>query len=185
VDDAVAAGRARSGVETAEELTEARASMVAAFAAADNARRVPWYGPEMSVASALTARIMETWAHAQDVFDTLGCAHPVTSALRQVAHIGVRALPNSFVSHQRAVPSVAVSVELRSPDGEAWSWGPADAPERVSGPAVDFCLVVTQRRHVADTALVMRGDVATEWMGIAQAFAGGAGSGRAPGQFSS
>ena len=168
------------------ELTAARAAMVAAFAAADQSARVPWYGPEMSVASALTARIMETWAHGQDVFDACDRPHPVTSALRQVAHLGVRALPNSFISHRREVPNVPVAVELRSPeDGDdVWSWGPADAADRVTGPAVDFCLVVTQRRHVTDTALVMHGAVATEWMSVAQAFAGGPGSGRTPGQFS-
>jgi hypothetical protein len=49
----------------------------------------------------------------------------------------------------------------------------------VHGSALDFCLVVTQRRHIADTALVVEGDAAVEWMGIAQAFAGPPGPGRA------
>ena len=62
-------------------------------------------------------------------------------------------------------------------------FGRDDATNMVQGPAVDFCLVVTQRRHVADTALVARGDVAAEWLTIAQAFAGPPGQGRAPGQF--
>ena len=48
---------------------------------------------------------------------------------------------------------------------------------------MDFCLLVTQRRHVADTALVPEGDIATEWLTIAQAFAGPPGAGRQPGQF--
>jgi hypothetical protein len=42
----------------------------------------------------------------------------------------------------------------------------------VHGSAIDFCLVVTQRRHLADTALVVEGDAAQEWMALAQAFAG-------------
>ena len=183
VDAVAVEGRRRTGPETADELNVGRRAMAAAFTAADPAARVPWYGPEMSVASALTARIMETWAHGQDVFDALGREHPLTRALRQVAHIGVRALPNSFISNGREVPSVPVSVQLVAPDGQTWAWGPDQAVERVSGPAVDFCLVVTQRRHVADTALVTTGDVSTEWMSIAQAFAGAPGTGREPGQF--
>jgi hypothetical protein len=53
----------------------------------------------------------------------------------------------------------------------------------VAGAAVDFCLVVTQRRHVADTELRVEGPAAEEWMRIAQAFAGPPGPGRKPGQF--
>ena len=185
VDAVAAAGRRRSGASTLAEFRTARAAMVDAFASADPAPRVPWYGPEMSVASAVTARIMESWAHGQDVFDAVARPHAVTRALRQVAHIGVRALPNSFISHGRVVPSAVVFVELAAPDGASWAWGASDAAERVSGPAIDFCLVVTQRRHVDDTALVTVGEMAAEWMTIAQAFAGEAGTGRAPGQFTS
>ena len=61
--------------------------------------------------------------------------------------------------------------------------GGAGADNVVSGSALDFCLVVTQRRHLADTGLSVVGRAATEWMAIAQAFAGGVGAGRAPGQF--
>ena len=177
------ANRGRSGAEVLEWFTEARATMIQAFAHADQTMRVPWYGPDMSVASALTARIMETWAHGQDVFDGLGLAHPVTSALRQVAHIGVRTLPNSYVSNGLPVPAESVFVSLTAPDGTDWQWGDAAAANRVTAPAVDFCLVVTQRRHLADTAVATEGAVAAEWMSIALAFAGGAGAGRRPGQF--
>lgn len=183
VDRVTEASRTLSGTEVAARFSTARAAMVAAFLAADPRLRVPWYGPEMSIASALTARIMETWAHGQDVYDGLGLSHPVTVALRQVAHIGVRALPNSFTSHGREVPAAPVRVELVAPNGESWVWGPDDASDRVQGPATDFCLVVTQRRHRADTAIITEGVVADEWISIAQAFAGEAGTGRAAGQF--
>jgi uncharacterized protein (TIGR03084 family) len=159
---------------------EARTSMVDALLALDPSTRVPWYGPDMSVASSLTARIMETWAHGQDVADALGAVRTPTRALRQVAHIGVRALPNSFVTRGREVPDAPVYVALRSPDGEEWTWGDPSLPDQVSGDAVEFCLVVTQRRHRSDTTLVITGPVATEWMAIAQAFAGPPGAGREP-----
>ena len=66
------------------------------------------------------------------------------------------------------------------PSGEQWTWGDAAARDRVQGDAIEFCLVVTQRRNVADTTLAMSGPVATRWMGIAQAFAGAPGAGRPP-----
>ncbi len=81
------------------------------------------------------------------------------------------------------MPDQPVRVDLTSPTGEHWTWGPDDAADAVSGAAVDFCLVVTQRRHPADTGLVATGPVAAEWMTIAQAFAGPPGAGRRPGQF--
>ena len=137
----------------------------------------------MSAASSLTARIMETWAHGQDVADALGRSRTPTPALRHVAHLGVRALPNSYRARRLAAPEVDVYVALDGLHGEPWVWGPETAANRVEGPALDFCLVVTQRRHVDDTALVTHGDVAHEWMRIAQAFAGPPGAGRRPGQF--
>jgi uncharacterized protein (TIGR03084 family) len=160
-----------------------RRLMVEAFRAAEPSRRVPWFGPDMTVASQATARLMETWAHGQDVADALGLPPVVSARLRHVAHLGVRAFANSFRSHGLAVPDTAVRVELAAPDGGVWTWGPPDAIDRVSGPALDFCMMVTQRRHLADTALHAAGDVARRWVSIAQAFAGPPGPGREPGQF--
>jgi uncharacterized protein (TIGR03084 family) len=157
----------------------ARAAMLDSLGALDPSTRVPWYGPDMSVASSLTARIMETWAHGQDVADALGARHTVTSALRQVAYIGVRTFANSFRARGLDVPDVPVQVVLTGPGGETWAWG-EPAADAVRGDALEFCLVVTQRRHVADTALAVTGPVATQWMQVAQAFAGPPGPGRRP-----
>jgi uncharacterized protein (TIGR03084 family) len=126
---------------------------------------------------------METWAHGQDVADALGVVRTPTDRLRHVAHIGVRALPFSFALRGRPTPEVSVRVEVSGPSGAGWTWGPADAANRVSGPALDFCLLVTQRRHRDDLALRVEGPVAEEWVEIAQAFAGAPGAGRRAGQF--
>jgi uncharacterized protein (TIGR03084 family) len=158
----------------------ARTAMIDALTSLDPSTRVPWYGPDMSIASSLTARIMETWAHGQDVADALDATRSPTRALRQVAHIGARTMPNSFATRGLEVPDVAVYVALVSPDGDQWTWGDPNASDRVEGDAVEFCLVVTQRRHLDDTSLVVAGPVATRWMAIAQAFAGPPGTGRAP-----
>lgn len=161
----------------------ARDELLAMFLALEPAQRVPWFGPDMSAPAALTARIMETWAHGQDVADALGVPHPPTRGLRQVAHLGVRARPNSFRTHRLPVPDDAVRVALTGPDGDEWVWGDDHADQSVTGPALDFCLVTTQRRHLTDTALEVVGPVAEQWMAIAQAFAGPPGAGRRPGQF--
>jgi uncharacterized protein (TIGR03084 family) len=158
----------------------ARAEMVATFLSLDPSTRVPWYGPPMSAASSLTARIMETWAHGQDCFDALGVEHPPTAALHHVAYLGVRTLGFSFVSRGLEAPDVPVFVALDAPAGGTWQWGDSGAADRVEGAVVDFALLVTQRRHREDTGLRVTGPVADQWLDIAQAFAGPSGEGRAP-----
>jgi uncharacterized protein (TIGR03084 family) len=182
VDVSIAAGRSLEPNELVESWRDDRRRLLDAPSSVEQSARVPWYGPAMSARSFITARLMETWAHGQDVADALGVARRPTARLRHVAHIGVRARPFSYALHGMQMPADDVAVRLSGPNGEQWEWGDSVA-NVVSGPALDFCLVVTQRRHRADTELDTRGDVAVEWMAIAQAFAGGPGAGRRPGQF--
>lgn len=172
-----------SPAELRDWFTRVRNDLLAVFGGIDPATRVPWFGPSMSVASSLTARLMETWAHGQDIADTVGVQRAQTHRLRHVAHIGVGARAFSYAAHWLPMPAEPVRVELVAPSGELWTWGPADAANRVTGPALDFCLLVTQRRHRADTAVLAQGPAADQWLTIAQAFAGPPGSGRVPGQF--
>ncbi|MFF5178868.1 TIGR03084 family metal-binding protein [Micromonospora sp. NPDC000316] len=158
-----------------------RTALTDALAAVPAGEKLPWYGTRMSATSMATARIMETWAHGEDVADTLGVARPASDRLRHVAHLGVRTLGHGFAAHGRPVPTEPVRVELAAPGGDTWAWGPTDAADRLTGPALDFCLLVTQRRHRADLALLASGPVADEWLDVAQAFAGPPGSGREPG----
>lgn len=153
-------------------FVETRNDLLAGFEADDPKRRLPWFGPDMSVASSATARLMETWAHGQDVYDTLGLPHPPSPGLRSIAHLGVATLGFAHKLNGLPVPDAPVRVELESPDGHVWQWGSPDATDQVSGPAVDFVLTVTQRRHWTATALVARGAVAKQWLDIAQVFAG-------------
>jgi uncharacterized protein (TIGR03084 family) len=160
-----------------------RRRLLDALRRVDPKARVAWFGPPMSAMSHATARLMETWAHGQDVVDALGIERAPGARLRHVAHLGVRTRAYSYTQHGLSPPATAVRVELLAPDGSVWTWGEATAPDRVVGPAADFCLVVVQRRHLDDTDLVCRGPHAREWLLIAQAFAGRAGAGRRPGQF--
>ena len=157
----------------------ARAALVDGYRRVDPGRRLPWYGPDMAPASSVTARLMETWAHGQDILDALGTNLVATVRLRHVADLGIRAMPYSYAINDLPLPTAPIMVELTAPDGGAWIWGAADAVNRVEGNALDFCRVVTQRRHPDDTGLVVTGPVAQQWISIAQAFAGPAGPGRA------
>jgi uncharacterized protein (TIGR03084 family) len=170
--------RDRTPGELLAWLRAARRAMVDAMLAKGPSTRVPWYGPDFSIASALTGRIMETWAHGQDVYDALGVEHPATDALYDVARLCARTRANSYAARGLGVPADDVAVELAAPDGSTWAFG--GGAERITGSAVDFCLVATQRRHLDDTSLVASGPLAAEWLSIAQAFAGPAGEGRAP-----
>jgi uncharacterized protein (TIGR03084 family) len=134
--------------------------------------RVTWYGPSMGAKSFLTARLMECWAHGQDIVDALDAVRPATDRLRHVARLGVLTRRWTYVNRGLDVPESDVRVELTGPSGALWQYGPDDAADIVTGPALDFCLVVTQRRHLDDTALRVTGDVARDWIEKAQAFAG-------------
>lgn len=161
-------------------FTTAREALLTALSDADPAARMPWFGPNMSVASSATARLMETFAHGRDVYDAIGVVPSPSAGLRSIAHLGVTTFGFAHVLNGRDVPDVGVRIELRAPDGGSWTWGPADAVDRVTGPAEDFVLAVTQRRHLDDLELTVTGPVATSWMGIAQIYAGEPGPGRAP-----
>jgi uncharacterized protein (TIGR03084 family) len=141
---------------------------------------MPWFGPPMSAASMATARFMETWAHALDVYAALGVSPDPTDRIRHVAHLGVRTRNFAFSVHELEPPAEEFRIDLVSPSGEQWTWGPEDAAQTVTGSAYDFCLLVTQRVHRDDTDLVASGADAEKWLTIAQAFAGPSGDGRAP-----
>ena len=177
-------GRAMTSDTLIRWLRDGQAALVNELESVDRSRRLAWYGPAMSPASFATARLMEVWAHTQDIVD--GLSRPRTSrtaTLRHVAELAVRTLPHSFRTRGEPVPDTAVRVEVTAPDGVVWTWGDAAARDRVVGDAEDLCLVATKRRHVLDTKLRVTGPGATRWMQIAQTFAGPPGTGREPGQF--
>lgn len=167
----------------AEQLTawrHGRLDLEAAARTLDDDTRVEWYGPSMGSKSFLTARLMEVWAHGQDICDAVGAERPPSDRLRHIAQLGVITRGWSYLVRGEEPPGEPVYVELIAPSGDRWAWGDEGADDTVTGPAVDFCLVVTQRRHVDDTDLQITGDAARDWLSKAQAFAGGPTTGPAP-----
>lgn len=134
--------------------------------------RLKWAGPDMGVRMFTTARQMETWSHAQAIYDLLGIVRPAASPrLRNIAEIGVRTFGWAYRNRGLPVPPVAPSVRLDTAFGETWEWKASDN-DMVEGDAIAFCQVVTQTRNVADTPLSVNGETARHWMTIVQCFAG-------------
>lgn len=133
--------------------------------------RLPWVGPSMSARSAMTARQMETWAHGTEIFDLFGATRRESGRVRNIVVLGVNTFGWSHQVHGLMVPPTMPEVCLTAPSGALWTFGEPSAG-RVAGPAIDFAAVVTQTRALADTALVVDGDVAHVWMANAQCFAG-------------
>ncbi|MGW1889981.1 TIGR03084 family metal-binding protein [Streptomyces sp. NPDC002004] len=180
VDEGAAEGAALPPAELLARWRTGRAALDRALRAAPDGARFPWYGPPMSTASMATGRIMETWAHGQDVADALGATRGPTDRLRHVARIGVRARDFAFGARGLKPPAEEFRIELAAPSGALWTYGPEDAAQRVTGPALDFCLLVTQRAHRDDLGVRAQGPDADRWLDIAQAFAGPPGQGREP-----
>ncbi|MBU2514132.1 TIGR03084 family protein [bacterium] len=164
-------GRLKSNKELLEWWRTERNLMVEAYGKLDPKTRLPWHIP-MSARSSATARLMETWAHGQDIVDTLGLKRPSSDRIKHIAHLGVSTFAWSFSCRGLAVPDEKVSVDLESPSGQIWTWGTQSSANIIKGKAEDFCLVVAQRRHYLDTNLQVKGDTAKKWMEIAQVFAG-------------
>lgn len=147
-------------------------ALVALLSGMDPKTRLPWYGPALSVRSFATARMMETWAHGQDIVDCTGQQRIVGEGIRNIAHLGVGTFGWTFLNRNLAIPEPAPYIELQAPSGESWIWNaPPSDRHYLQGSAEEFCLVVTQRRNVADTGLRFGGSAA-EWLPIAQCFAG-------------
>lgn len=179
VDEGAEAGAAQPPDRLLERWRAGREELLRVLGGVPQGRRIPWYGPAMSAASMATARIMETWAHGEDVAGALGVVREPTARLRHVVRIGVRARDFAHVVRGLQPPSEPFRVELEGPGGQLWAHGPEEAAQRVTGDAVGFCLLVTQRIHRDDAGVRAEGADAERWLEIAQAFAGPPGEGRA------
>ncbi len=170
---------ARDEADLLGRWRRARTDLRAALTAYPSGQKMPWFGPPMSATSMATARLMETWAHSLDVHEGLGAPVEDTDRIRHVAHLGVRTRNFAYAVHGLDAPAEEFRIDLVAPSDDVWSWGPEDAAQTLTGSAGDFCRLVTQRVHRADTDLVATGPDVDHWLDIAQAFAGQPGEGRA------
>ena len=170
-EQAHAAGAGGTGLLEAWWQQAKRTAQV--FEGADPKARLKWAGPSMSARSSITARLMETWAHGQEVYDRLGATREDGDRIRNIAVLGVNTFGWTYKVREEDPPGAMPFVELTAPSGAVWTFGEENPADFVKGRATEFCQVVTQTRNVRDTSLIVQGPVAEDWMSKAQCFAGG------------
>lgn len=178
--NAMIAWRSRPAAELVVWYRGANDALVHALREISGDERLPWAGRPLGARSFTTARIMEHWSHGLDIHDAAGVPAIDTDRLRHIAFLGHQTREFAYRNRGLEPPVTPLYVELTAPSGEVWTYGPPDAPDRITGPAGDFCRIVTQRIHPSDTALVTEGPHAAEFLSVAQAFAGPPGTGRPP-----
>lgn len=161
-----------AGRALVEAWIEGCRTVAAHFAAADPSLRVKWAGPDMSARSSITARLMETWAHGQEIYDQLGVVRQNADRIRNIVILGVNTYGWTFRVRGQEPPEPMPCLDLEAPSGERWTFAEPSEDECIRGRAEEFCQVVTQVRNIADTSLTVTGPNATRWMSQAQCFAG-------------
>jgi uncharacterized protein (TIGR03084 family) len=160
-----------------------RDEAVAALSALPPAQMVPWVARQIPASALAAAGLMELFAHGQDIADAVGVPREYTDRIGHLAWFGTRNRDFGYLVRGLTPPAAEFRFELTAPSGVKWEFGPADAENRITGPAADFCMLVTRRRNRADLAIQATGPEAEEWLDIAQAYRGSPGPGRKPGQF--
>lgn len=171
----------KSPTEMVSWWRESAQDLIEALSPLDPSERLPWFGPPMSARSFASGRLLEAWSHGLDILDAAGVEPQDTDRIKNIAHMGYTTREFAYVNRGLAPPTTPLYVELLAPSGTTWTWGDPDSPDRITGPAGDFCRIVTQRIHPSDTELRTEGSLAAEYLEVAQAFAGPPGPGRPPG----
>jgi uncharacterized protein (TIGR03084 family) len=160
-----------------------RDTAIKALAAVPADQVVPWLVRPLPPAVLASAGMMELFAHGQDISDALGVTRERTDRLWWLALFVTLTWDFGYQARGLTAPAAPFRFELTAPSGATWEFGPADAEQKITGPAEDLCLLATRRRHRDDLALTATGPDADTWLDIAQAYRGPAGDGRRPGQF--
>ena len=135
----------------------------------------------MSARSSISARLMETWAHGQEVFDHLGVVRADADRIKSIAVLGTNTFSWTYATRGETPAGPMPYVRLTAPSGDIWEFGEPSTDEMVEGSASEFCQVVTQVRNIADTQIRVVGPLATDWMSKAQCLAGAPETPPAPG----
>ncbi|GAA2224973.1 TIGR03084 family metal-binding protein [Streptomyces amakusaensis] len=154
-----------------------------ALAALPPERPVPWLTGPTLPADVARVGVLELFGHGQDIADALRLRHRPTDHIVHVTRFAQANRDFGYQARGLTPPSEPFRFELTGPSGALWEYGPADAKERITGSAYDFCLLVTRRRHRADLELNASGAEADRYLDLAQAYRGNPGPGRTPGQF--
>ncbi|HWU11097.1 MAG TPA: TIGR03084 family metal-binding protein [Streptomyces sp.] len=183
VQEGLAPYLAMDGETLMREWQRQREATTKALRGVPPARLVPWLVRPIPAAVLTAAGMTELFGHGQDIADALGVTRRPTDRIRHIAEFVTLTWEFGYESHSLPEPRKGFRFELEAPSGEKWTLGAVDATERITGPAVDLCMLATRRRHRDDLSLTASGPDADQWLDIAQAYRGPAGTGRRPGQF--
>jgi uncharacterized protein (TIGR03084 family) len=183
VDAALAGYLAEPPDVLLHRFREERAAAEKALAAHPPEDVVPWLVRPIPAGVLAAAGMMELFGHGQDIADALGVRRTVTDRIGHLVGFAVRTWDFGYQARGLPTPDIQLRFEITAPSGATWVFGQVDSPHRVEGPAEDFCLLVTRRRHPDDLAVRATGGEAQRWLLIAQAYRGPAGEGRRQGQF--
>lgn len=160
-----------------------RAAAEAALGKVPAGQLVPWLVRPLPAPILAAAGMMELFGHGQDIADSLGIQRQHTDRLQHLVAFAVRVWDFGYLARGLTTPNLEFRFEITAPSGAIWRHGPVNAEQSIVGPAVDFCLLATRRRHRADLAIKATGPDAEQWLEVAQAYRGSAGPGRSPEQF--
>jgi uncharacterized protein (TIGR03084 family) len=138
--------------------------------------RVTWVAGELAARTLATTRLTETWIHTGDIATGLGVDVEPTDRLWHVVRLAWRTLPYAFARAGRPAPGPVV-FELTAPGGDTWTFTSdrSDAGShkvtRVTGSAVELCLVAGQRVDAGDTGLRAEGPDAAGVLALVRTFA--------------
>jgi uncharacterized protein (TIGR03084 family) len=159
----VARERGAPGAAVGRRWAAAAAALRDELAVTDPSTRVTWVVGDLAARTLATTRLTETWIHAGDVAAGLGVEPAPTDRLWHIARLAWRTLPHAFARAGRPAPG-PVAFELTAPSGDVWTFAPgksphagSDAPTRLTGDAVELCLVAGQRLDAAATGLRAEG----------------------------
>lgn len=160
VDDAaeiaVGAERGLAPVDLLARWRAAVAAECAALLACSAAARCNWVVGDLSARTLATTRLAECWIHTGDVAAALGVDLAPTDRLWHIARLAWVTLPYAF-SRAGLEPPGSLLISLDSPSGRTWSFGEDYGATKLTGPAVDFCLLAARRLDPTQARLSAEG----------------------------
>jgi enediyne biosynthesis protein E11 len=166
-----------------DQWRKERAGCITTLSSLPGEAIVPWLVRPIPARVLCCAGLMELFGHGQDIADALGVRREHTDRIGPLSWFITQTWDFGYHARQEETPATGFRYQLTAPSGAHWEFGPDDATETITGPAEDFCLLATRRRHRDDLAVSATGPNAEHWLDIAQSYRGSPGPGRKPGQF--
>jgi uncharacterized protein (TIGR03084 family) len=165
---AIQRGREMRFQDVIEWWRGARAKVVEPLSHMNGDDRIEWIVGDMSARTFATFRLMETWMHGLDIYDTLGLEVEDTPRIRHVCWLGWKTLPYAF--KQAGEHYEPIRIEVIGPGYAKWIYGPADSDQLIKGSASEWARLAVRRASPGETRLKVSGEYAEKAIEHAQAY---------------